>query len=363
MLASTRATRPVRDGSLMRALIVLLAVIAAGFVAAGCGSSESDGGKAAPSKELVIYSGREEELVRPLYERFEQQTGIKVQVKYGESPAMAALLEEEGDKTPADVFYAQDAASIGAVANMLAKLPSKTLDKVDMKYRSAAGTWVGVTGRVRTLVYNTDLVKKSSLPLSVVDIATGKEWKGKVGIAPENASFQAFVAAMNLALGEDFTKSFLEALKRNDVRTYPKNGAIVDAVSRGEIEVGLVNHYYLYEKLAADPKAPIANHFFNGGDIGNLVNVSAVGILEGAAHPDAAQKFVEFMLDEGQTYIVEEASEREYPLVAGIATDSERYKELRPLDQVVMPGNLSLDDLSGELDAAVKLISEAGLRQ
>jgi iron(III) transport system substrate-binding protein len=334
------------------------------LVAAGCGSEDSADKPASKSADksrtLTIYSGREEELVAPLYKKFEEQSGVKLNVKYAESPAIAALLKEEGAKTPADVFYAQDAGSVGAVSDQLAELPQAALDAVRSEHRDPESRWVGVTGRVRTLVYNTDELAESDLPKSVNEL-TDSKWKGKLGIAPTNSSFEAFVSGMRIVEGDKKARAFLDGLAENQAREYPKNGAIVDAVASGEIQAGLVNHYYLYEKLAKDPKAPIANHFFASGDIGNMVNVSAVGILASAQNKDEAQEFVDFMLTEGQSYIVEEAPEREYPLATDFDTQSERYKELKSLDEVGAP-DVDLAKLSDELAATVTMITEAGLR-
>jgi iron(III) transport system substrate-binding protein len=342
----------------------MIAVTVSALTVAGCGSDDSASKSASTSADksrtLTIYSGREEELVAPLYETFEEQTGIKLNVKYAESPAIAALLKEEGAKTPADVFYAQDAGSVGAVSDQLAELPQASLDTVRSEHRDPDSRWVGVTGRVRTLVYNTDELSESDLPQSVNDLTDAK-WKGKLGIAPTNSSFEAFVSGMRIVDGDKKARAFLDGLTENDAREYPKNGAIVDAVASGEIQAGLVNHYYLYEKLAKDPKAPIANHFFSSGDIGNMVNVSAVGILKSAQNEDEAREFVDFMLTEGQSYIVEDAPEREYPLATDFNTESERYKELKSLDDVGAP-EVDLAQLSEELAATVAMITEAGLR-
>lgn len=354
-----------RSVLISRPIAACLVVALLSIFATGCGSDDTTssgekGGSDSKERSLTIYSGREEELVAPLYEAFEKKSGITVEVKYAESPAMAALLTEEGERSPADVFYAQDAGSVGAVAEQLQALPKQTLETVDEKYRDPNGRWMGVTGRVRTLVYNTDELKPADLPKSVSEV-TSDRWKGKVGIAPTNSSFEAFVSGMRIIDGDEKALAFLTDLKANDAREYPKNGAIVDAVASGEIQAGLVNHYYLYEKLAKDPQAPIANHFFASGDIGNMVNVSAMGILKSAANSDEAQEFVEFMLSDGQQYIVEDAPEREYPLAKGFATDSERYQELKPLDQVGAP-EVDLSQLSDELEATIAMITEAGLR-
>ena len=350
-----------------RRLVASAATLAlAALVAAGCGSdsddSESSKGSADSGAKdtLVVYSGREKELVEPLYERFEEESGIDLKIRYADSAAMAAQLQEEGDRSPADVFYSQDAGAIGAVEPLLAELSPELVANVPAKYRDKAGRWTGVTGRVRTLVYNTDALEEADLPTSVFGVLE-PEWKGKVGVAPTNASFIAFVTAMRLELGDDRAREFLEGLVANDAQIYEKNGPIVDAVGKGEVEVGLVNHYYLWERLEKDADLPIANHFFAPKDIGNLVNTSAIGILASAEHRAEAEQLVEFMLAEGQEFIVNDAPEREYPL--SLTTDianNERYKELPTLEGIQAP-DVDLSDLGAELEDTVALIRESGL--
>ncbi len=341
-----------------RALTTASTLFLATLVAAGCGS---DGDADSSSSDaLVVYSGREKKLVEDLYERFQDETGIELEVRYAGSAALAAQLQEEGDRTPADVFYAQDAGAIGAIEDQLALLPQELLDQVPARFRDRDGRWVGVTGRVRTLVYNTDELDDADLPDAVTDLVD-PEWKGKVGVAPTNASFIAFVTAMRLQDGDEATRTFLEGLVANDAAIYEKNGPIVDAVGKGEVQVGLVNHYYLYERLEQDPELPIANHFFGGGDIGNLVNTTAIGIIDGSEHADEARRLVEFMLGDGQEYIVEDAPEREYPLstTESIASNP-RYRELPSLESIDAPA-VDLSDLVAELEATVALIRESGL--
>src|SRR5918996_3135979 len=199
-----------------------IAALAAGLALAGAAGGGSDDETAAAEAtagngSLTIYSGREEELVGPLFELFEQETGIDVEVRYGDSAELAATIAEEGDNSPADVFFAQDPGSLGAVEEqgLLATLPEDTLDRVDSRFRDPDGHWVGTSGRARVVVYNTEEVSKNDLPDSVFDL-TDPKWKGKIGIAPTNASFQAFVSAMVLELGEERTRQWLERLQSNE---------------------------------------------------------------------------------------------------------------------------------------------------
>ena len=332
-----------------RHAVALLIALVSSVVATGCGT----GGDA---NKVVVYSGREAELVDPLYKQFEQQTGIDVEVRYAGTPELAATIREEGSNARADVFYAQDAGSMISVEDRLAPLPGRLLDRVPTKYRDRERKWTGITGRVRVLTYNTERVRRDELPESVFDL-TSPKWRGRVGIAPGNASFQAFVTAMRIERGDDAARAWLKAMKDNDVQTFESNSAIVEAVARGELDAGLANHYYLYQTKAETPDAPIANHNFADGDPGSLVNVSAAGILVGAPHKANAEKLIEFMLTRGQEYFATEAEEKEYPLVSGYA--NKLPKDLTPLDEVEGP-DVTLDQLGAGLDETVKMIGAVG---
>src|SRR5215207_10506371 len=331
--------------------VMVLAVAALLGVSAGCGGDDDAGA----NEKLVVYSGREEELVEPLFDRFEQETGIDVEVRYGDSAELAATIAEEGDNSPADVFFAQDPGSLGAVERegLLARLPQAALDRVPARFRDPDGHWVGTSGRSRVIAYNTDALTDDEVPDSVFDL-TDPKWKGKIGIAPTNASFQAFVSAMLLEFGEMRTRDWLLGLKANEPKLYEKNTPVVEAVGSGEIELGLVNHYYLYLVKEENPDAAVANHFLTGEDPGALVSVAGTGILESADHDAAARRFVEFLLsDASQRFYVDEAEEAEYPLVAGIDAKA----GLPPLDSLQGP-QIELDDLGPELEKTLELLNE-----
>ncbi len=333
----------------MKVLVGLFALVAA-LALAGCG-----GGSGAGGSSLTIYSGREEELVEPLIEQFEQATGIAVDVRYGESAELAATIAEEGGSSPADVFFAQDPGSLGAVDGQLAQLPEAILTRVDERFRDAGGRWVGTSGRTRVIAYNTDALSEDEVPDSVFDL-TDARWKGKIGIAPTNASFQAFVTAMRLSAGEERTRAWLRGLKANDPKTYEKNTPVVEAVAAGEIELGLVNHYYLYLVREEQPDAPVANHFLAEGDPGALVSVAGAGVLANTAHRDEAERFVTYLLsDEGQRFYTEQAEEAEYPLVPGLPVK----EGLPPLSSLHGP-RVDLSTFGAELERTLELLRQTG---
>jgi iron(III) transport system substrate-binding protein len=339
------------------ALAALALAAAACGGGAGGGSGET-GGDASSGQTLTVYSGREEEIVEPLFQTFEEQTGITVAVRYGDSAELAATLVEEGDSSPADVFFAQDAGSLGAVAaeGLLAPIPSATLDRVDARFRDPNGLWVGTSGRVRVIAYNTDALAEDEVPTSVLDL-TDPAWKGKIGLAPTNASFQAFVSAMRLELGDEATREWLDAMVANEPKLYEKNSQILEALAAGEIELGLVNHYYLALLRQEQPDAPVANYFLPGSDPGALVNAAGVGVVASSDDVPEAEQFVDFLLsDEGQRFYAEEAEESEYPLVPGI----QAKEGLPPLDSLQGPV-IALGDLGPQLESTLQMISEAGL--
>jgi iron(III) transport system substrate-binding protein len=314
---------------------------------AGCGGSDDD--------RITVYSGREEELVEPLLAMFEDETEIDIEVRYGDSAELAATIAEEGDNSPADVFFAQDPGSLGSVEDQLAELPSGLLDRVDARFRDSQGRWTGTSGRSRVIVYNTDALSEADVPDSV-DALIDPRWQGRIGVAPTNASFQAFVTAMRLSEGDEATREWLTDLRELNPKIYESNIPIVEATAAGEIDLGLVNHYYLYLVREEQPNAPIANHFLAAGDPGALVSVAGAGVLESSDQPDEAERFVDFLLSErGQRFYVDEAEEAEYPLIDGI----DAKEGLPPLDELEGP-DVDLSNFGAELEATVELLRETG---
>ena len=284
----------------MKSLRRTIAAIAAlALVTSACGGSESssDTTNASADTRLTVYSGRSEELVKDLFTAFTTETGITVDARYGDSGEMAALLMTEGSASPADVFFSQDAGALGAVEDMLAELPDQNLSAVDAQYSATSGKWMGVTGRVRVVVYNPSL---APTPPNTIDALLDPQWSGKIGFAPTNASWQSFVTALRVLRGEAAAEKWLTAFAKNKPVPFEKNGAVRDAVNSGEVALGLVNHYYLLEQIAAEGASAVTakNQFMAAGDVGGLVNVAGAGILASAKHSGAAQKFIDFLQSE-----------------------------------------------------------------
>ena len=303
--------------------------------------------------ELIIYSGRSESLVDPIIQQFKGATGIDVQVKYAGTAALAATLLEEGDNSPADVFYAQDPGGLAAVSGMMTELPADIIELTPEWARSGEDRWVGVTGRARVVVYGTDNLTEADLPDDLWGF-TEPEWKGRVGWAPTNGSFQAMVTALRVGWGEDRAEEWLRAMIDNDVQIYPKNTPQVAAAAAGEIDVGLVNHYYLYRFLAEEGEDfPARNAHLRGGGPGAIVMVSGAGILKTAENSENAEAFIRFLLSAvGQQYFAGQTFE--YPLVEGVRPSV----LLTPLDEIGQP-DITLADLA-DLAGTQALLQKTG---
>lgn len=327
------------------ALGVLVTVVT--VLAAGCTSSDD---------RLTVYSGRTEKLIGPLLDEFADETGIDVEVRYGQSADLALAIAEEGERSPADVFISQSPGPIGFLEaeGRLQEISEANLDLVPAGYRDDDGRWVGLSGRVRVLVYNTDRIDPEELPGSVLEL-TDEEWAGRVALAPGNGSFQDFVSGMRELLGEEETRAWLEGMADNDAPTYANNTAILEAVARGEVEMGLVNHYYNERAEAEDDSTPTENFFFPDGDVGTMVLVTAVGIVDSASQVDEAQELVGFLLGEGAQRFFS-AETFEYPLGAGV----EPFVDLPPLTEIEAP-RLDLGELGGDLSETRELIRDSGL--
>jgi iron(III) transport system substrate-binding protein len=330
-------------------IVAALAAALVALTASACGDGDGSG------DALTVYSGRSEELVAPILERFSEESGVRLDVRYGDTADLALLLAEEGGRSPADVFFSQSPGATAYLAerDLLAPLPAALTRRVEPRFASPQRLWVGVTGRQRVLVYNRELVDRADLPRSVFEL-TQPRYRGRVGVAPTNGSFQDFVTAIRQARGDAAAAAFLGGLADNGARAYENNVAIVEAVGRGEIPMGLVNHYYNYRAQAEDPDVASVNHQFAAGDLGGLVLVASVSELASTDQAEEARALVRFLLsEEAQTYFTTETFE--YPLTRGVAASP----ELPPLARIETAetdfGRLA------DLERTAELIAESGL--
>ena len=358
--APARRRRPARAKSL-GAPALLAAAALVGVLLTACGSDETpaDGERAeAGGGRLIVYSGRSEELVKPLFEKFTEETGIQLDVRYGDSADLALAIDQEGDRGRADVFFSQSPGAIAYLAakNRLSRIDDSTLELVGSEDRSEDGTWVGVSGRARVLVYNTDQVTESDLPASVFDL-TDPSYAGKVAVAPTNGSFIDFVSGLREMVGDERAEEWLAGMAANRSPNYANNNAILEAVARGEVPMGLANHYYLVRAKEEEPGLAAANHFFPDGDPGSMLLVAAAGITATSTRTEEAQRLVAFLLsEEAQTYFAEETFE--YPLARGVAPAG----SLPPLEDLPL-SRLDLDRLGDQLSSTLDMIRASGIQQ
>lgn len=304
---------------------------------------------------LTVYCGRNQALVEDLMPLVAEATGIDLDVRYGNTAELAAQILEEGANTPAGLYFCQDAGALGSLARagVLAPIPQDLLGRVDPAYRSPQGVWLGLSGRVRVLLYNPERTDPATLPASILDLPA-TELNGPIGWAPTNAPFQSFVTALRVTAGEDAARQWLEDVIAAGVVSFDDNGPQVAAVDAGEVAVGLVNHYYVYEARREDPDVSVENHYFPGGDIGSLVNIGGVGVLAGSGQEAQAFAVTGYLLGtEAQTYFSEQTLE--YPLAAGVPAQP----ELIPLSEIEPP-DLDLSDLA-DLQGTLALLTDLGL--
>ena len=305
--------------------------------------------------DLTIYSGRGESLVGELIERFEEKTGIDVRVRYGGTSELSLTIGEEGSRSPADLFYGQDAGALSylAEAGLAGPLPADILAAVENEnFKDDDGLWIATSGRARVMIISPERVPNP--PDSVFDLVD-PEWKGRIGWAPTNGSFEAFVTAMRVIHGEDVTEEWLRGMIDNDVRVYASNTSQVQAVIDGELDIGLVNHYYRFRTNFDGTRDAAVNHFPPGdaGEAGALINIAGVAMLDSTNNQSNALRFIRFLLsEEGQTYFRDETNE--YPVAAGV----EPRVDLPSLDSL-NPPSLALTSLS-DLDGTVKLLRKVG---
>ena len=342
---------PTLRKSLFRRILIPTLTIPIAIALIGC---SSDSGNSDDPGELIVYSGRSESLVAPIIEQFKEQTGVDVKVRYGDTGSLAATLLEEGDKSPADIFFAQDPGGLGAVESMLGSIPGDILSLVPEWARSPEEKWVGISGRARVVIYNTDRIDPADLP-DTLEGFTDPEWKGRIGWPPTNGSFQAMVTGMRILWGEPRTRAWLEGIKANDATEYAKNTPTVKAVADGEVDVGFVNHYYLHRFLAEEGDGFAARNYYpRGGGPGSVVLVAGAGILSNADNRSQARDFLAFLLgNQAQQYFADETFE--HPLIDGVQT-SPNVPDVNQLSRPV----IDVSDL-GDLAATQALLRDVGI--
>ncbi len=331
-------------------LAAVLLVVA--MLASSCGGDDE--------RVVTVYSGRSENLMMPLFDEFERQSGITVQVRWGSSTDLALLVAEEAEQTQADVFISRSPGPVGFLdaKGLLATMDSSVLDLVAAEHRGTKGTWIGFSGRKRVLVHNLDNVPPSELPDSVFELTVPK-WRGRVAIPATNGSFVDWFTVFRDQYGNDVATQWLDDMVANDARNYPNNVSIVDAAARGEIDVGLVNHYYNH-RMASDAEAAgrehrAANYDLSDEDIGSLLIITAATMTANADDREAAQELIAYLLSpSAQRYFTN--STYEYPLAGGI----EPNPALPPLSALSI-GSVDFDALGGGFETTEEIIQSSGI--
>lgn len=325
----------------------------------GCRSAESD--------RLVIYSGRSQVLVDELVDRFTEQTGIEARVRYGSDAQLLATLQEEGDRSPADLFWANTTGALGEASNagLLSTLPDSLLNR-PVAFAPSSGLWTPVTTRFRVLAYHTDRVDADALPASVMELPEMDQFEGRVGWTPAYSSFQDFVTAMRMLHGEDTTRAWLEGMQALQPNAYTSNTPMIRALADGEIDVALTNHYYVLrlkhddsgdeEAAGNGSSAAVETYHFESGDVGNLALVTGAGVLATGDQEENALRFLSFLLsEEAQSYAADEVYE--YPVVPGVEVPG----YMLPVDEALeLSPTFDFEQLR-DLDATLDLLRDVGL--
>lgn len=359
----------------MRRALVLVLAAAVMLMVAACGSSSksssstttsggtavagSSAGGAAASLDgnITVYSGQHEQTMSALVSVFEKQSNIKVSVRSDDEATLANQLLQEGSASPADVFVGENPPALTVLDDnhRLAKSDAATLAKVGAAYSPTSGDWVGVSARSVALAYSTDKVRESALPTKIADFAQ-PQWKGEVGFAPTETDFQPVVTAMVKQNGVDATKAWLKGLKAN-AKIYDDNEALVAAVDKGDVETGILDHYYWYrlrDEVGAN-SVHSALHYFAAGDAGALVDVSGAGQMVSSKHPKSSQAFLAFLVSATGQNVIANSQSYEYPLGSGVQTT----KVLRTFAELGPPP-ITIADL-GDGKQAIQLMQDDGL--
>ncbi len=285
----------------------------------------SSSSPALAADKLVVYSGRAERLIKPVLDEFQSKSGIQVELLSSGTTELVNRLQAEGDRTPADVFLTNDAGSLERARELKLLRPMNMREverAIPSQYRASDNSWIGLSGRFWIVAYNTALVKPDQIK-SLLDLAQ-PQWKDKIAIPNSGSEYlQAGVSVIKATVGDDRTKQFLQGLKANaGTQVYQKSSQIVEAVAKGQVAAGIVNHYYIYRHLAAQPTAPIAAIMPDQqeGGMGAIMNVSGIGVTRASKHVDSAKLLIEFLVAQaGQKLFAD--LDKEYPLHPDVKAD------------------------------------------
>jgi len=311
--------------------------------------------------KLTIYSGRAERLIKPVLDAFTATTSIQIDLLSSGTTELVNRLKVEGDRSPADLLITNDAGSLelARTAGLLRPLNMQEIDRaIPSQFRASDNSWVGLSGRFWIIAYNTTMIQPDQIK-SLLDLADSK-WKDKIAIPNAGSEYlQAGVSVVRASLGDDRTKKFLEGLRDNaGTQVYQKSSQIVDAVAKGQVAMGIVNHYYVYRHLVTQPTAPLAVFMpdQHEGGMGTIMNVAGIGILKHTPRLDSAKLLVEFLVAQaGQKMFAD--LDKEYPLHPEVKADPALI-ERKSFRAALVP----LTKLAELREPTLLLIEQVGLR-
>jgi iron(III) transport system substrate-binding protein len=338
----------------LRALAMTVVAAAAGLALAGCSAPSTH-----QPTTITLYNAQHEQTTTALIKAFTKQTGIVVKVDNDDEDVLTAKIEQEGSRSPADVIFTENSNWLQQLADkgQLAKVTHHTLASIPASDSAADGDWVGVSARVSALIYNTQDLKPSQLPTSVLGLAEPK-WKGKLEIAPSETDFWPVVSSVDDTYGHAKALAWLEGLKANaGANVVPDNETIAADVNRGVAELGIINHYYYYRLKAETSSSSLhsALAYFAAGDAGYIKTISGAAVLRSSQHPNAAQRFVAFLVSHDGQEAIARSQSFEYPLLPGVSPNA----VVTPLAEL-SPSNFSPAEFGTGIEAK-KLLQQAQL--
>jgi iron(III) transport system substrate-binding protein len=326
-------------------------VISCTLMASGCGGSSSAG-----ENSITLYNAQHQDLMQLMVDGFTKSTGIKVNMRNGSDFELANQIIQEGSSSPADVFATENSPAMSMVdsKNGFAFVGDQAVGNVPSAFVPASKNWAGFAARSTVLAYNPQTLAETDLPKSILDLADPK-WKGRVGIAANGADFQAIVSAVLAVNGQDATEKWLKGLKDN-AKIYQGNVPVMKAVNAGEIDSGIIYHYYWY-KDQAESGANSENvklQYFGNKDAGAFVSTSGAGVVKTSKKVDHAREFVAFLNGPEGQRILAESKALEYA-VGNNASSNAKLKPLAELD----PPTIEVGSLNGPL--VVEMMQKAAL--
>ncbi|RVD69028.1 MAG: iron ABC transporter substrate-binding protein [Mesorhizobium sp.] len=305
---------------------------------------------------IVVYNAQHESLAKEWAAGFTKETGIKVTLRNGGDSDFSNQIVAEGAASPADVFLTENSPAMALVeaAGLFAPVDADTLAQVPQEYQPATGKWVGVAARSTVFAYDKTKLKEDQLPKSLIDLAD-PSWKGRWAASPSGADFQAIVSALLQLKGEPATTDWLKAMKEN-FTAYKGNNTVMKAVNAGEIEGGVIYHYYYFGDQAktGENSKNVALHYFKNQDPGAFVSISGGGVLASSKYPKEAQAFLKWVTGKGGQDVLKNGTSFEYAVGKG----ADSNPKLVPLADLQAP---KVDPTTLNSKKVTDLMTAAGL--